>query len=963
MKPVYTHRSQPLLFLISLASLLVPLCTLAEGTKQVMPNANNGTGLIVSTTAAFPLGNVGSYLNAPIDDRIFIHIKDFTAEKLYYGFNWETLSPVTPIVTYSDVYMNLIDPTGAPVPGSPFLLPTAGNGFISSYLNAIQGPKIGGTPVTGYAPLTFTPAMNGDYYVSFYRSSDGGVTHLAGGESMLSKYFDLTVAAGNVRETGRVHCNEWAMSVYNPASGDIQDPLAPTNAQFFGYTADSVTIEVSFPATGFQPLSYIIAFNSFGVINSGNWQTSRQSIVLPHLVAPYLTGGYLVFLTPPDPTIYPPCVLPSPPVLLDPVISGCPPGPYNIRFQSPQPGDYYLLFDLNGIPGYQSNSADRLIELDAQAAGIITYSWNGLDGLGNPVPANTSFPITFSFRKGRINIPFYDVELNVSGFNVAGISPAGAVSTNPTLYWDDTQLTNNGSDCSNNNNNYTGSGYDNSIVGVTPNPPNPTTGRAWDGNGNPANVIPAPAVVYTGIRNDSDNVQCNDYGNARLLNTWAWGIVLNSTQTLTLTCVNVSGTVWDDADNSAANTFNNIRTNNEPGTNAGAALYASLVDPVSGDVVSSVAVAADGTYTLNNLPVNSVGMKIYITTTIGVAGSLPPSPAIPGNWINTSPLIRTFTASDTNVVGQDFGIEQLPNSDDQNYTIGMPGLNSFVTLNGSGTISSPGPLSGSDPEDGILGAGRTLYITSVPSNEQIYYSGTLITSTALIPNYQPFLLQVKFTDLSVTSTSFTYAYVDKASKEDPTPATYTINVSIVLANTLSSFSGRSTDQGNLLTWTSYDETAATNFVVQRSTAGGSFAPIGNVPGTGDGTTINHNFTDNNPVPGMPNDYRLQWTDGNGNIAYSNTVTLAASNISTVMDITPNPFRDQVTVRLNLSQAEPVAIRVLDGRGMLVRQIQTQGSKGANSILVNGLSTLPVSVYFIQIVLPDQVMVKKAFNNR
>jgi hypothetical protein len=963
MKPVYTRNSKPLLTLLGLALMLTPFSVMAEGTKQVMPNPKNGTGLIVSTTTTFPLGNVGSYLNAPIDNRIYIHIKDFTTEMLYYGFNWETLSPVTPITTYTDVYMNLFDPNGNPVPGSPFLLPTTGNGFISGYTAAIQGPKIGGLPGNGYAPLTFTPLMNGDYYVSFYRSDDGGKTHITGGESMLAKYFDLTVAQGAVRETGRVHCNEWALSVYNPLSNDIQDPLGPTNAQFFGYTADSVSIEVSFPPTGFQPLSYIIAFNSFGVINSGNWQTSRQSIVLTNLVPPYLQGGYLVFLNPPDPTIYPPCALPVAPVLLDPVISGCPPGPYNVRFQSPQPGDYYLLFDLNGDSGYQANSADLLIELDNQSAGIITYSWNGKDGLGNQVPANTTFPITFSFRKGRINIPFYDVELNVSGFNVTGIAPAGAISKNPTLYWDDTQLFNEGSDCSNNNNNYTGSGYNNSVVGVTPNLPTPTTGRAWNGNGNSANVIPAPAVVYSGVRNDSDNVQCNDFGNARLLNTWAWGIVLNSTQYLTLTCVSVSGTVWDDADNSANGTFTNIRTNSEPGTNAGGALYASLIDPVSGDVVSSVPVNADGTYTLPNLPVNSVGMEIYLSTLQGVVGSLPPNPGLPAAWINTSPLIRGFTAGTTNVTGQDFGIEQLPNSNNQNYTIGMPGQNSFVTLNGAGTVSSPGPLSGSDPEDGILGAGKTVVITSVPSNEQLYYAGTLLTNNTPITGYNPALLQVKFTNLNVVSTSFTYAYEDAGGKEDPTPATYTINVSIVLANTLSSFTGRSTDQGNLLTWTAYNETTATNFTVQRSTDDISFTDIGDVPGTGDNTTVNHAYTDISPVPGVPNDYRLKWTDGSGNIAYSNTVTLAASNVSTMLDISPNPFQDQLTVRLNLSQVEPVSIRVLDSRGMLLKQAQAQGAKGANAIVVDGLSALPISVYFIQVVLPDQVMVKKAFNNR
>ena len=974
MKPVYTrrvlnlpvrsYRSRSLGALLILLGvfLLNAFSVRAEGTRQVMPNPNNGTGLIVSTTSSFPLGNVGSYLGAPTDYRIYIHIKNFTTEMLYYGFNWETLSPVTPINTYTDVYMNLYDPTGALVPGYPILLPTTGAGFISGYTAAIQGPKIAGAPNNGYVPLTFTPSMNGDYYVSFYRSEDGGVTHITGGESMLAKWFDLTVSAGNVRQPGRVHCNEWAMSVYNPLSNDIQDPLGPTNATYVCYTPDSVSVMLSFPKTGFQPLSYIIAFNSFGCINTGNWPNDRRSIVLQNLLPSYLAGGFPVFLNTPDPTVYPPCVIPNPPVLLNPTISGCPPGPYNIRFQAPQAGDYYLLLDLNGIPGYQANSADRFIELDNRSPGIIPYPWDGKDGLGNAVPANTSFPITFSFRKGRINLPIYDDELNVSGFFVGGVAPLGAVSTNATLYWTDTLLTNAGTDCSNNNNNYTGSGYDNSIVGVTPNLPTPTIGRAWNGNGNPTNVIPAPPVIYNGVRNDSDNVQCNDFGNARLINTWAWGIVLNTTQTLTLTCVDVSGTVWDDADNSANGTFTNIRTNNEPGTNAGGTLYANLVDPISGEVVSSVAVNTDGTYMLSNLPVNSTGMEIYLSTTKGVAGSPAPSSAIPAAWINTSPLIHGFNSGTTNVTGVDFGIEQLPNSNNQNYTIGMPPINTLLALNGFSTVASPGPLAGSDPEDGILGSGKTVVITSVPANEQLYYNGSLLTNNTTITNYNPALLQVKFTNVTVGSTSFTYAFVDAGGKESPTPATYTINMSTALATTLSTFSGKSTDLGNVLSWTSYNEAASNTFTVERSSDGTNFTPIGSVSGTGGGNTVNDTYTDNSPLP-TTNYYRLEWTDGSGGIAYSNIVTLAASSASTVLDLTPNPFRDEVTVRLNLSTAVPVAIRVLDSRGTLLRQIRYQGAKGANSIEVDGLSALPISIYFVQVVLPDQVFVKKAFNNR
>jgi len=960
MKPVYTFRVA-LLILVNLSCLLGPSHLLAEGTKQVMPNSTQGTGLIVSTTSSFPLGNVGSYLGAPVDQRIYFYVKDWQNESLYYGFHWETLAPSGTISVYNNVYMRIYDPTGAQV-GPPILLPSStGNGYLSSYASAAAGPSIGGSPL-GYKALTFKPAMNGDYYVSFYQSNDNGATDA--GESMLSKWFDMTVVNTTLSTAakGRIHCNEWAFSVFN-ISNDLQDPTVSACSQFIAYTKDKVSVSVQFPTTGgFKPLSFIVAFNDFGVANNGNWITDRKSIVLPKLVAPYLQGGYPVFLWAPDPSVYPPAAVPQSPVLLAPVIAGCPPGPYNVRFYAPQDGDYYMLFDLNGVSGFQLNSADRYIELPAQHAGVVSYVWDGKDGLGNVVPANTSFNIIFSFREGRINIPIYDAELNVNGFTVGGVAPL--LTNNNTLYWDDTQIYNRGTDCSDNNNNYTGTGYDNSVVGVTPPTysTDPQVGRAWNGNGNPTNVIPAPAVKYGGTNNDADNIQCNDYGNARLLNTWSWGISIPSTQTVTLSCITVSGTVWDDADGSAHGDTTNIRTNGEAGVNAGGTLYANLVDPITNNVLYSTAVASDGTFTLLNCPVNASGMEIAITTTQVANGSPVPTPGVSSGWINTSPLLRIFNSTNYSITGQDFGIEQLPNSYDQNYTIAMPVQNALITLNGAGTVASPGPLVGTDPEDGSLGSGRNVVITSVPSNEQLYYGGLLVTNGYQISNYNPALLQIKFTTINtVISTSFTYAYLDAAGKQDPSPATYTINMSVVLANTFGSFSGRGSEYGNVLSWTSYDEVPGVQFTVERSSDGLNFAAVGTVAGTGNGTDVNHVYTDKSPTPNTPTYYRLKWTDGSGNVAYSNVVTIAAAAGSAVLDVSPNPFGSQVTVRLNLASAERVAIRLLDSKGIALRQARYQGVKGVNSFVINDLSSLPSSVYFVQIVLADRVFVKKVFN--
>jgi hypothetical protein len=373
-----------------------------------------------------------------------------------------------------------------------------------------------------------------------------------------------------------------------------------------------------------------------------------------------------------------------------------------------------------------------------------------------------------------------------------------------------------------------------------------------------------------------------------------------------------------------------------------------------------VAVNANGTYTFNNVPANATGMQVILSATAGVAGSAVAA-TLPASWINTSPLATSpFNTYTSNITGIDFGIEQIPNANYQNYYIATPVQNSLFTLNGFSTIASPGPLAGADPEDGTMGAGKTAVITQVPSNEQLYYNSVQVTNNTIIPNYSPALLQVKFTSITITSTAFQYAFIDAAGKQG-TSNSYILNMSTTLATTLTSFTGRSTDAGNVLSWTGLNETNGAYFTIERSSDGASFTSIGRVDGAGTGATENHVFTDPHPIPGAANYYRLVLADLSGGAFYSNVVTIASSGGSSVVEVAPNPFRDGINIKLDLAQAGKISFRLLDSKGLLLRQAEYGGIKGANSFQLNGLASLPISVYFIQILLPDQVFVRKVFN--
>jgi hypothetical protein len=235
-----------------------------------------------------------------------------------------------------------------------------------------------------------------------------------------------------------------------------------------------------------------------------------------------------------------------------------------------------------------------------------------------------------------------------------------------------------------------------------------------------------------------------------------------------------------------------------------------------------------------------------------------------------------------------------------------------------------------------------------------------VTVNTIIPNYNPALLQVKFISITVLATDFFYAFVDAAGKQG-TPAQYVIKLTTVLATTIGSFTGRDADAGNILYWTGYNETNGAYYIIERSSDGSNFTSIGRIDGAGAGATGNHVFTDPHPAAGVTNYYRLVLTDLSGGATYSNIVTIASTGGSAIFEVAPNPFHDAINIKLNLKQAEKISVRLLDSKGMLLRQTAYGGVKGANALQLGGLGSLPISVYFVQIVLPDQVFVRKVFN--
>ena len=496
--------------LVFLLMTCVTFNSFAEGTKEVSPNINNVASLYYSPT------DYGSYFNCPDENRIKFKIGNHTTENLYFGFRWMTRGSAT-LVT--DMVYRIRDAAGNVVAGPTALSTTTGaNGLIANYAQAVAGPKIGSTNASGYAPITFDPAANGEYFIEVYRGTNGSNTGAA-----LAPFWDLTVGTSTgTTFKGRVFAGKWGLIAGKPSdnyTGGVIDPVSPA---FYAFTADSTVVKVQF--NNFNPLAFNLAFNSYGTTSTEtNWTIGRRSRF--SAASPSLPNGFKTFLNEPDATNYPTPVAPAPPVI-NGQIYGCPGGFY-IPYKTFASGDVKILLDLNGTPGYQENTADRYLYGFNVPTGNNVMLWDGLNGLGATVAANQNLDFKFTLNRGRTNMPLYDAEWNLNGFSISSVRPT--VETNITMYWDDaalTSITGQG----NNNNNTTGAGINNSNVGQL------SPGHGWNGNYGTSLIttFPVASISSTGNATTStangNNSNDDDFGNVRIINTWFWPFTTSSAQ-------------------------------------------------------------------------------------------------------------------------------------------------------------------------------------------------------------------------------------------------------------------------------------------------------------------------------------------------------------------------------------------------------------------------------------------------
>ena len=409
----------------------------------------------------------------------------------------------------------------------------------------------------------------------------------------------------------------------------------------------------------------------------------------------------------------------------------------------------------------------------------------------------------------------------------------------------------------------------------------------------------------------------------------------------------ITGNVFNDADGltdgNISQTLTSVGPVDNPKTNAGNSLFANLLNG-SNQVVASQAVALNGTYIFDNVPVGTYTVQLTTNSSAGTyaAPIAAPATVLPAGWVNTGEFNGVGAGSDGSVNGlsapivvaagdiksdNNFGIERLPDSKSFTTLITSPLVGETITLStpGSGRFGNLPILTGSDPEDQPTEAvltGKSVKFTSLAvvgvnnTPAVLKYNGVVITLNQVISNFNSALLTVSLPNQwSGIGLKFDYAYVDAAGKPDPTPATYKLIWTFgSLPITLSEFVVIKNSCTANLNWKTSLEINSDRFEIEVSTGTNPVYGLASTIYAAGNSSTTRSYQYSFPMQaGLVYYFRLKMVDKNGSFIYSNIQSASCSKGSGGIVIAPNPAKDQFTIKGMESGKNRIVIYAANGQ--------------------------------------------------
>ncbi|MEN0004137.1 MAG: DUF11 domain-containing protein [Bacteroidota bacterium] len=410
--------------ILTLSILLLPNMGLAEGTKQLAPTDSD---LVMLMIGRADFGSFASF-DGPESSRLYITINN-PNEIVYLGLgralnnNGELDNSSTP--SYQFQIKRAID--GAIVHG-PFNINTL-NSNTTSWEDAVLGPRAitGEGYETNHSRFIFEPTEAGDYYIEFR-----DIQYLGN--------WDITVAMDDTPIPGRIWSRNWAFRT--PPSQNIQPECIwerEFNGQLYSYTKDGFVTKIDFSNSGFQGLSFNVAFNETGPGTSGDFALDRQSVLNANLTDN--VAQHRIFLQEPDIVVFPDGLCGGVTAVGDLQCSVEGSGlclPLTVE----RAGTIEILLDFNGNGQFDPGGQDVLLVQNFEEGDLEKcIPWDGLKADGTSIGFTEQVDLVLQYAQGAQHWAVYDGEFLKNGFCIETIRPICANSVNADrLYWDDRNI-------------------------------------------------------------------------------------------------------------------------------------------------------------------------------------------------------------------------------------------------------------------------------------------------------------------------------------------------------------------------------------------------------------------------------------------------------------------------------------------------------------------------------------------
>lgn len=392
--------------------------------------------LVMLETNRPDFGNFAS-VDGPATSRLYISINN-PGEVVFLGLSAEHGEDGRPFTNnnFSQYRFRIRRVTSSgvhPVVHGPFLVNNL-NANVRNWTQSQYGNYDVSTLQGGAQMYRFAPGQAGDYYIEFEDSpSDGN-------PRVLIAYWDITVTSAGTPQRGRVWSQNWAFRT-PPVTGTTAPECIwdrPFNGTLYSYTVDGFVSRINFANSGFQGLSFNVAFNTRGPGNTGDTAADRMSVDSVNVTS--TAAQHKIFLNEPDPVLFPDgeCgqIIPASTFRCVGDQGFC------LDVSVTKPGQVNVIIDFDQNGRFDAGTFDVLLVEEFDQAGLSDcILWDGLRGDGSPVAFGDTVDIVFVYSQGIQHWAAYDVEYLKNGFCVESVRPACSpeITTN-ILYWDDRDL-------------------------------------------------------------------------------------------------------------------------------------------------------------------------------------------------------------------------------------------------------------------------------------------------------------------------------------------------------------------------------------------------------------------------------------------------------------------------------------------------------------------------------------------